>query len=704
MPTKTKQPSTTFEVAQERSNLHVLLATNPNYFGTLPELGFPVNFDKQGDTTFEALTCVSFSPERDRLEATLEIRRPVGYSGNLCSPGSHEHVRFYVSYDEGGSWVDAGVASVNVHDIAAGKSCDGSTWPPVSYVCGVDLQPRRSWCGVPVLPLVRAILSWEIVPDPGSPDQKPIWGDVHECHIQLRPRRFSFGDLVAQLPADLDLKLPPYVLQEIPSPVPDPGPLAPLPLAELVTLYAQTRKAEVVPAHRFALPHLSVAQSSGAKTMLSYVWAAQTAQAVKIDLSAVLKQLDKTSGDTSFEELECVGLDNNTDQLVGTFRVKRPNGFSGGPCTAGSSEFVAYWADFGDSCTYSYLGTVQVNTHDYDQVPAGGLCYAAPLPVDLGAFRRDCDSPVIGRVRAVLSWGAPPSTTDPDAVPHWGNRLDVHVQLRPGRPYDGTARFTIVGGVGSASVDLASGLTLPGAALAENGYPLPDDCPFAGVVTLHGPLDPALAGQLYRVRVRNVTTGGSPSDLTDDFFVVNWLGIGSWVTPGAGGWTPWPSWVGNTTGKLGHFTPAGDDLWEVQLEVFGLGNVDLRRVQMDNTLNASIVVGDAANAADLHLNTLGACRVPRGPLTGTFVARDTHFLSWSIGVAGGPGSPIPPTPLTVGIASGSQTSLGGETFTIDLSQLDPCGYVIRLGVTDRAVVNSAGFGRTVLVERGLCLE
>ena len=704
MPTRTKQSTATFEVAHERTNFHALLATNPNYFGTLPEIGFPVSLDKQGDTTFEALTCVSFSPERDRLEATLEIRRPFGYSGNLCSPGSHEHVRFYLSYDEGGSWVDAGVASVNVHDIAVGKSCDGSTWPPISYVCGVDLQPRRSWCGVPVLPLVRAILSWEIVPDPGSPDQKPIWGDVHECHIQLRPRRFSFGDLVAQLPADLDLKLPPYVLQEIPSPIPDPGPLTPLPLAELVTLYSQTRKAEQVPEHRFVLPHLSVAQASGAQTMLSYVAPAQTAQAVKIDLSAVLKQLDKTSGDTSFEELECVGLDNNTDQLVGTFRVKRPNGFSGGPCTAGSTEFVAYWADFGDSCTYSYLGTVQVNTHDYDQVPAGGLCYAAPLPVDLGAFRRDCDSPVIGRVRAVLSWGAPPSTTDPDAVPHWGNRLDVHVQLRPGRPYDGTARFTIVGGVGSASVDLASGLTLPGAAIAENGYPLPNDCPFAGVVTLHGPLDPALAGQLYRVRVRNVTTGGSPSDLTDDFFVVNWLGIGSSVTPGAGGWTPWPSWVGNTTGKLGHFTPAGDDLWEVQLEVFGLGLVDVRRVQMDNTLNASIVVGDAANAADLHLNTLGACRVPRGPLTGTFVARDTHFLSWSIGVAGGPGGPIPPTPLTVGIASGTQTSLGGEPFTIDLSNLDPCGYVIRLGVTDRAVVSSAGFGRTVFVERGLCLE
>lgn len=350
---------------------------------------------------------------------------------------------------------------------------------------------------------------------------------------------------------------------------------------------------------------------------------------------------------------------------------------------------------------------MQVNTHDYDKVPAGGLCYAAPLPVDLGKFRRDCESPVIGRVRAVLSWGAPPSTTDPNVVPHWGNRLDVHVQLRPGRPYDGTARFTIVGGVAAASVDLAFGMTLPGAAIAENGYPLPHDCPFAGVVTLHGPLDPALAGQLHRIRVNNVTTGSGVSDLTDPFFVVNWLGIGSWATPGAGGWTPWPSWMANTTGKLGHFTPGGDDLWEIQLEVFGIGVVDVRRVQMDNTLNGSIVVGDPDNAADLNLNTLGACRVPRGPLTGTFVARDKHFYSWSIGVAGGPGTPIPPTPLNVGppaIATSTQTALAGEPFTIDLSKLDPCGYVIRMGVTDRAVVSSAWFGRTAYLERGVCLE
>ena len=186
------------------------------------------------------------------------------------------------------------------------------------------------------------------------------------------------------------------------------------------------------------------------------------------------------------------------------------------------------------------------------------------------------------------------------------------------------------------------------------------------------------------------------------------FGFGSNVTPGGFGpgaaYTPWPQWQTNTTGMLGFFTPGGDDLWEVSLEVLGIGVVDVKRVQMDNTLNGFVTLSDLDDAADLHLDTLGACRLPRGPLHGTFVARDKHFLSWNLVVVGGPGGPMPPTPLSVGILQSTQTSVAGEPFTIDLSLLQPCGYVVRLEVSDRAVVNSASVGRTTYVERGVCLE
>lgn len=691
-------------VTRERTHVKRLLAVNPNYFGTAPHSGFEPQVTLSGDTTYEALSCVSYSPERDRLESTIQVKRPNGYGGSLCSAGTSENVRFYVSYDEGGTWEDAGAASANVHDIPNGTDCEDSSYLPLSYVVGVNYQPKRNWCGSPVLPRVRAILSWEIMPDPNKPDQQPIWGEVVEVHVQITPRPWIFPDIVAFLPELKLPKIPPYLLEQSPSPSPDPGPEKALTLSEVTELYSEQPEEYKVPAHRFALPHLAATQATGATTLDSYVVPAQIAQATELDLPAILGVLESASGDTTYEQMMCVGLDNNSDQIVGTFHVKKPSGFSGGPCTAGSTEYVAYWADFGGDCSFTYLGTVQVKTHDYASLPADGLSYAAPLAVDLGQFRKTCDTPVIGRIRAVLSWGTPPSTTNPNAVPYWGNRIDAHVQLRPGQPYDGTARFTIVGGVESSKIDLSTGLTLPGGHIVENGLALPDSCPFAGTVSLHGPLDPALAGTQYRIWVRNLTTGGAATPLTSAFYVVNQFGVGSYQNPGAMGWTSYPDWHTNTTGMLGFFTPGGDDLWEVQLEISVTGIVDTTRVQMDNTLNNFLNPSDPEDEADLQLFTMGACRLPKGPLNGSFIARDKHFYSWSIGVIGGPDPTVPPTPLTVGISPSTETSTAGEAFTIDLSALKPCGYVVQLGITDRAVVNSAWFGRTTYVNKGVCLE
>jgi hypothetical protein len=132
--------------------------------------------------------------------------------------------------------------------------------------------------------------------------------------------------------------------------------------------------------------------------------------------------------------------------------------------------------------------------------------------------------------------------------------------------------------------------------------------------------------------------------------------------------------------------------------------VDTARVQMDNTIRDTVVSTDTVNAGDLTLNTLGACRQQRGPLSGSFVARDRHFESWSFSVLGGPGGPIPPTPLTVGILATTQTPLFGTPFTIDLSKLQPCAYVVRLTITDRAIVNSVVTGHQTTIDRGVCLE
>ena len=178
-----------------RARFRSLLAANPNYFGTAPELGdFPVVAPQKFKTTYEQLTCVAYSPRLDRLEATFIVKLPTGYSGGLCTPGSYEHVRFYIDY--GAGWEDAGLASVNVHDIPVATDCHKDRTHPLAYTCGVDHQPRRDWCGRPVLPRVRAILSWNWMPPAGQPDWPAPWGNRLDCNVQILPRRRTFLDLL----------------------------------------------------------------------------------------------------------------------------------------------------------------------------------------------------------------------------------------------------------------------------------------------------------------------------------------------------------------------------------------------------------------------------------------------------------------------------------------------------------------------------
>lgn len=734
------------DIEPSRRSFRRLIATNPNHFGTLQDSALaaflPVVDDKQSDTGYEEIGCVSYSPERDRLEATVVIKRAGGYNGGPCTTGSAEWVRFFVDFGSG--WVDAGSAAARVFDVPLGADCAGERDHPYIAVVGVLLTPLRRYCSTPVLPRVRAILSWEQEPTAGDPGFVPVWGEVQEDTVQIRPRRRLYpGDLVDVLSPVLQLD--PKVIAQLvdsdvlPVPVPDPGPLGPvalnpqplppvdgpalvpLSLDVLRRIYAPEKvkvlaeraldrrvaklALDPVPPHRFAAAEATAALSGvvGPSALASATIAAGT---LDLDWGDILGTVEDGKGDTTYEELECLGLDDAAGQLVATFRVKRPTGFSGPPCSAGSTEHVAFWADFDDDCAMTYLGTVAVAAHDFITMPGGGLSYAAVLPVDLAAYRRHCEKPGLHRVRAVLSWNTPPSTTDPDAVPHWGNRLDTHVHVLPGRPYDGVARLTIVGGVATGEIDPTTGVTRPVAHIAYNGAVLdPRGCPFAGRVTAHGPTDPALAGVQYRLLARDVTTGGTESPVMTAFYVVDSNGFGSWVTPGAGGWTSWPVWSTNTLGTLGYIDTSGDHLWETWLEVAGSGVVDTQRFALDNTLNAASV--DPANAAHLAFDPGQIAAQHCGKFTqgmtvlGTYDARDTSFGSWSFSLLP---FPLPAGALTTSVLLSTSEAPVGSTWALDTTGLQPCGYVLRLSVSDRAIVNSTWTGRSVPVDIGFCIE
>ena len=86
---------------------------------------------------------------------------------------------------------------------------------------------------------------------------------------------------------------------------------------------------------------------------------------------------------------------------------------------------------------------------------------------------------------------------------------------------------------------------------------------------------------------------------------------------------------------------------------------------------------------------------------GTYDARDAWFDSWGFSLLP---FPLPAGSLTTSVLPNTSEAPVGSTWTLDTSGLRPCGYVLRLSASDRAVVNSAWTGRSVPVDIGFCIE
>jgi hypothetical protein len=403
--------------------------------------------------------------------------------------------------------------------------------------------------------------------------------------------------------------------------------------------------------------------------------------------------------------------------------VKRPYGYSGDLCAAGSQEHIAFWADWTDDCTWTYLGTVAVNVHDIVAIPAGGLSYAAILPVDLKEIRRTCKEPRVSRVRAVLSWATAPSTSDPDALTTWGNRLDTHVQVKPGTPVGAPgAILTAIGGIGLPSIDTTvEGMTKPGAVFASFGLEFADPwgtharkCPFGGLIKVQGP---PFTGLKYRLWTRNTVTG-EITVVKSKFWVLDVLGFGSWQTPDpVTGYVWYLPVLANMENVLGYWTPAGDDLWEIRLEIATGAEVVIDstpwyRIQLDNTGPVRKPKGEApliADTMDISIETGGgdcADFTVGQSIAGRFVARDPHFGAHTLTTlptSMAPNAPNPPGGLVQ--TPPALPSPGGSGWMLETTGMDPCGYVILLQVWDRTIVGSRpGSHNYNFTDVGFCLR
>ena len=430
----------------ERERFLPLLLANPNYFGNLENSKLKPVKKIAANSSYEELKCVGFNPQLNRLEGVVWVKQNTGYNGGICTNGSVEYVSFYLSYDNGATWLSEGTTSFPVYDVPGPH--------PLEYAVSVVIQPDRKFCFVNNLPLVKAILSWNTPPT--GPFYTPVWGNVAEARIQIEGFQ-----LIVDLPDLLqaaELKLPEPIagLVSEGATVKLQPPKA-LTAAELAQQYAKGN----VPAHRFLNKAIQKAVLNPPKleAMNSYF------TELGINLSDVFGALQKTSGNTDYEQLGCIGLDEGTgspDALVGTLLVKLPTGYLGNPCSAGSKEYVAFWIDWGSG--WQWVGTPSVTVHDITSIPKGGLNYAVYQPVDLNAHRKPCgEGPVTAKVRAILSWDSAPPSNNPDYVPVWGNRLETVIFVNPGPTTaigDFTPYLTGICYVPICSIDQASGLGL----------------------------------------------------------------------------------------------------------------------------------------------------------------------------------------------------------------------------------------------------
>jgi hypothetical protein len=675
-----------------------------NHFGTVAGSKLKPQAEIAGNTTYEQLMCVGYQPQLKRLDAVVNIKQSAGYSGGICTAGSQEYVKFFSSTDGGTTWSELGTVSFTVWDVDGVK--------PLEYDATLYVNLSEECCLAENLLLIRAILSWEV--PPGGPNDPVVWGNSLDQAIQVEPLGTLGGakliDLIECLPIEVPLEQAAELANlEQPIEFALDKKLTPL---ELQQAYA---RAKVEP-HRFLFGPIQEALATPA--LLTEKLADPAFQLFpgleKIDLAGLIAVIVDPQGNETYEQIGCVGLNPRTTELVSTIDVKLSSGYSGGLCTAGSYEYVAFWVDWEDGSGWHYVTTGAVNVHDISSIPKSGLGYAVSVPfAQLLAHRQPCaEGSQTARIRAVLSWESPPSTTDPFAVPFWGGHAETHILIPPGDAVvGGGPELDTIGSMDIAEIDNGTGLaTGPAVAVGFTA----NLSPFGGQVWLTGHVVNRAGtayggpGTYYRIWI---FSEGSWSFMSTTFTVWKTVFGNPPVAisqspqnlgpPWGDGWYPCleDSAALTTVAQnvLGYWQSSGDGQAWIYMEtkdiVGALGTPTTPKlIQLDNTYpDATIsITSGGGSCGDFKIGDT---------ITGDYSASDNEALDH---VA----FSLEPFPKAIGhlVTSPPSPTFQSGTWSLETTGLDPCGYVVRLDAVDRTIVNSGSVGFDWPAFTGFCLK
>lgn len=652
-------------------------------------------FAQKMNTTFESLGCIGYNSKKQQLTATINIKRSSGYSGSLCENGSYEYVRFYIDYQDGDGWQDMGVVGVNVHDIPTEKDCDNQDEKPITYVARLDIESKRKFCSVPNLPMVRAVLSWNTVPEPNDPDLEIgtyVWSDTKDAQIQIEPYKFFLPDFPILEVDDILNSIilnPSLSLNQLTLHQPEKllaikkakAAIKPktLNFSELSVLYNKNK----IKPHRFGIKELQSVIKAPNHIELNNI--SNIFEVNNWDLLDSLAEFNNVNCDTEFEELVCVGADYNRQALIGTFKVNKSSGYNGGLCTDGSKEYVSFWIQTEENCEWIHAGTTYVNVYDIPDVPDNGIFYSAVLPYKFDDLKQECGNPQVLKVKAILSWNVEPQGME---CSRWGNILESYVQIQPEKATIGNGpEIVAIGGVDVNWIG-ANGLTMPNAHFRFTGLEVTNRSAFGGLIIVEAKTN-KFNGQRYKVRVDNLNTGDSY--YVDNSFVMDNVFNVSHANPITKEYTYYGDATNNSLNAVAKFYPGTNDLIRVTIE------------HTDGTSSSKVIQMDNSNPdLELNITNYGDCShfVKGLPISGNFSVSESHIeyyrLSTSINESGvNILEHVIPTDLT-------ETEFSG-TFNFTASSTKNCG-VISIFAKPRTVIHSREMHDGKNLSKTICLK
>ncbi len=699
MPTTTKPTLQTAALPLERTHVQSLLLQNPNYFGTLPATDllagkFKPIIVKNGDTTYEQITCVGYNPDLQELSGIVKINLNAGYNGGPCTPGSNEYVRFFINY--GTTWQDLGVQSFNIHDIPH------TTENPLDYAVNLHFAPAEEHCcfEAPVLPQVRAILSWSVIPPAGNPNYIPVWGNVLNVNIQIAPSTSlacllkkgltNIGvDVAKEKVTTLATSLPAAAINIAALKQATVAQKAPAALADLVKAYGNS-----VPPERVGFTTVTKALSLG--TVNTTQVHAELATA-GLDIAKIMPAIYKPNYNTTYEEVKCVGLNRDASTLNATVNLKQSSGFSGGLCTTGSREYVAFYMDFGSG--WVYMGTSSVGVHDITPLPAGGLCYNVELPVNLLPYQKvGCQNVYLAKVMAILSWNQLPPV-NPAWVPVWGNMIQAWTEIRNTTiAVTGNNQPTIItiGTFPSTNVDTTTGLLNFD---SYTGYSFNGAIPITGIISTPPDSNGNPASEVkYRIMLKKASQPDSAfAPITNTFDIletvinsgipvsnvvpqVNNLGYYNYLVD-----YTLPTLVSVYGDLLGVLILPDSDVYEFYMETIGGVMTPRYRVRTDV---------HPPNPVTINIDNGQDCGtlIQGNPVTGTYSIADIE--NNCLGVAfeflylpsGSSALTVDGTSQAFGATVPVPAVGKNGVWAVTTNNLPPCGYNIRIWGYDKTIV------------------